>query len=389
MKKWTTMEVDPENKLVVGVAPEDILEPLEEAPMVEVKPEFDEIEPEDVAADVLRYGRPVTGVDAGMWPRSGVDLEVPGKNSLQAGDVFRGEIVLAFLDVRGPSVIPDVLVAVGRWIMRLEDLSSLAGREANDAWRLETASRLGVPSEQRAAFWPVWLARNGVDEHASEERWGARPVCLGWCGAKLAGVVSACACAVPLRSLMVEMGCGRCGREAKPDSAGYHYRHLREEHQVGAMLSTLEVMNAVGAEIRRLECLLRPCPMAGCDRTDNGAGLWSHLTAGCPARLPGDASPGDGATMPGSWIRGEWVMSRKGPLRPLQQLSWRLWHGPVMDGWPLEEVRVNLMSGDDGIWWRRSVGGRVLRGASEVTLEALCNCKGGAKNVRVPVSFWP
>ena len=153
MKKWTTMEVDPENQLEVEVDPEDILEPLEEAPMVEVKPEFDDLEPEDVAADVLRYGRPVTGVDAGMWPRSGGDLEVPGKNSLQAGDVFRGEIVLAFLDVRGPSVIPDVLVAVGRWIMRLEDLSSLAGREANDAWRLETASRLGVPRFGRSG-WP-------------------------------------------------------------------------------------------------------------------------------------------------------------------------------------------------------------------------------------------
>ena len=133
-------------------------------------------------------------------------------------------MILALLDLEGTPAAPNVLVAVGMHVLRLDDLRRLMRRRGpcrSSSLLLALVSRLFVDERLREAFWPTWLDVQNIDKFDEGEWLGSRRMCMGWCGRQLEGAISACACAIPI-TIMLDLECERCVRGRRPHSV----RHL-------------------------------------------------------------------------------------------------------------------------------------------------------------------
>ena len=94
-------------------------------------------------------------------------------DDLKMGDVVEGEKILALLDLEGTPAAPDVLVAVGTHVLRLDDFCRLMRRRGprRSSLLLVSVSRLFMDERLREAFWPTWLDVQNIDKFDEGERW--------------------------------------------------------------------------------------------------------------------------------------------------------------------------------------------------------------------------
>ena len=303
-----------------------------------------------------------------------VGQTVEEAEGVQLGDLLEGERVQAFLRLDSASVAPEVLAAVGPYILAVEDVPWIlqqygrrggSRRERRGEGVLARAVRLGLRPSAREWFWPVWLAALDTHEHNTKRRWGALKVCLNFCGFSVGGAVSTCPCAVPVRALMLKMECAMCAQDCdrysadgRWHSAGFHYRHLRTRHGWSPVASNVALMKSLASDVVRESALLRDCP-------------YSHCAWG---RAPG-------------WDVWRHVVEDHGDVTK----SWELAYNEKMAVWKSAEVTACIQWGPSGLWWRNSVTADEIRGAAEAYLEyAHSDSFGGVEvTVTVPITYWP